>query len=49
MAFFLLSGPDPGPDPSPTFLDKLIFAVFALVSMGAWGWVAYYPCQRLGA
>jgi hypothetical protein len=34
---------------SRTFLDKLIFAVFALVSIGAWGWAAYYPCQRLGA
>ena len=34
---------------SLSFLDKLIFALFALVSMVCMGWFAYYPCQRLGA
>ncbi|MGH3594093.1 MAG: hypothetical protein ACRDRF_24130, partial [Pseudonocardiaceae bacterium] len=34
---------------SPTFLDKLIYSSFPLVSMGAGAGLVYYPCQRLGA
>jgi hypothetical protein len=35
--------------PSPSFRDKLIFALFPQVSGGAGAGLVYYPCQRLGA
>ena len=35
--------------PSPSFRDKLIFALFLLVSGDAGAGPVYYPCQRLGA
>ena len=49
MVFKTIRGSRFATGSSLTFLDKLIFAVFALVSIDVWGWVLYYPCQRLGA